>query len=101
MSSYTIDLWRSRLSVLTKREQDIAYHLLQGMSTPEIAQELGCNLNTCKLQVHNILKKLNYVSRDRMIADFVDQDILEVVFDGLTQVKLDKPMTGEIEEIHL
>jgi DNA-binding NarL/FixJ family response regulator len=56
------------LSALTDREQDVIHLLVEGASNQQIAQSLGLKLQTVKVHVKNILRKLNAESRAQAIS---------------------------------
>lgn len=53
---------------LTKREEDILYHLMQGKSTEEISKILFISKGTAKNHILNIFKKTNVHSKFELFA---------------------------------
>ena len=53
---------------LTPREEEVASWIGMGKSNSEIASILGCSPRTVETHVHNILKKLNFETRNHICA---------------------------------
>lgn len=53
---------------LSLREQDVAQLIVRGMSNQQIADQLGLRLQTIKVHVKNVLRKLRVNSRSEVIA---------------------------------
>jgi two-component system nitrate/nitrite response regulator NarL len=56
------DLARA-LKLLTGREREVLRHITDGLSTKEMADQLGVRLSTARAHVHNVLTKLGVHSR--------------------------------------
>ncbi len=57
-----------RESKLSKREQDIVYQVLADKSNKEIAEALGLSLNTVKMYLKNLMRKINVTSRSGIVS---------------------------------
>lgn len=55
--------YQSDIPALTDREIEVLTYLKEDLSNSEIAEELVISVNTVKVHVHNIMKKLNVNSR--------------------------------------
>ncbi len=65
----SVDLTRIfRESGLSKREQDIVYQLLEAKCNKEIAEALGLSLNTVKMYLKNLMRKINVTSRAGIVS---------------------------------
>src|SRR5438309_3873169 len=58
----------SHLVQLTRREQQLAQLVCDGLSNQEIADESGLSLETVKKHLHSIFRKLEVSSRGRLMA---------------------------------
>jgi DNA-binding NarL/FixJ family response regulator len=56
------------LDALTRREQEVARYVAQGLTNPQIARALGISFSTVKDHVHNILRQLGLQSRQELVA---------------------------------
>lgn len=57
-----------RESKLSKREQDVVYQILADKSNKEIAEALGLSLNTVKMYLKNLMRKINVTSRAGIVS---------------------------------
>ncbi len=57
-----------RESGLSKREQDVVYQLLEDKCNKEIADALGLSLNTVKVYLKNLMRKINVTSRAGIVS---------------------------------
>ncbi len=57
-----------RESKLSKREQDIVYQILADKGNKEIADALGLSLNTVKVYLKNLMRKINVTSRAGIVS---------------------------------
>ena len=57
-----------RESKLSKREQDVVYQVLADKSNKEIAEALGLSLNTVKMYMKNLMRKINVTSRAGIVS---------------------------------
>jgi non-specific serine/threonine protein kinase len=55
---------------LTRREEEVAVHVAQGLSNRQIASELMLSEHTIATHIRNILKKLGLHSRTQIAAYF-------------------------------
>jgi DNA-binding NarL/FixJ family response regulator len=62
------------IAALTKREQQTAELIRNGLSDKEIARELNISLATTKAHVHNLLGKLNVQRRSQVAACLHESD---------------------------
>jgi DNA-binding NarL/FixJ family response regulator len=60
-----------KTSTLTRREQEIALLVGQGLSNKEIANDLHIGTSTVKNHIHNILEKLNVRRRAAIVLELV------------------------------
>lgn len=60
-------------SLLTRREEEVAALLAQGLSNRHISEELGISERTVTTHVGRILKKLGFRSRSRLVAARADE----------------------------
>ena len=67
----------SAADTLTPREMEVLRNLAAGMSTPEIAEELGITRNTLRTHVHNIMGKLGARSKLEAVLTGIRQGIVE------------------------
>ncbi|HEY9776971.1 MAG TPA: response regulator transcription factor [Planktothrix sp.] len=56
------------LTMLSDREQDVARLLIEGVSNQEIADTMGLKIQTVKVHVKNILRKLHASSRSHAVS---------------------------------
>jgi DNA-binding CsgD family transcriptional regulator len=56
------------LTRLSPCERELALMVNEGKSNQEIADALGCQLNTVKSELHSVFRKLEIPSRARLIA---------------------------------
>ena len=63
--------------VLTPRETEVLRSLADGMSTPEIAEELGITRNTLRTHIHNIMGKLGARSKLEAVLTAIREGIVE------------------------
>ena len=68
--------------VLTTREHEILEFIAQGLSTKEVAQQVGIAPRTVDKHVENIRLKLRAKNRTHMIACAVIEGFLKVEEDG-------------------
>lgn len=61
---------------LTKKEYEIVYYILKGLSTEELAEKLFIEETTVKFHLKNIFKKLNITSKTDLLSLFVPQDTI-------------------------
>jgi two-component system nitrate/nitrite response regulator NarL len=62
--------------VLTARELEVLRHTAEGMSAPEIAQELVLGVTTVKTHLHNIYGKLGVSDRAAAVATAIRRGLL-------------------------
>jgi two-component system, NarL family, nitrate/nitrite response regulator NarL len=62
--------------VLTARELEVLRHTAEGMSAPEIAQELVLGVTTVKTHLHNIYGKLGVSDRAAALATAIRRGLL-------------------------
>lgn len=62
---------RSRVTDLTKRQQQVLQLLLQGQKEQVVAQALRLSVNTVHTHVKNIYKQLGVQSRAMLMAKFI------------------------------
>jgi ATP/maltotriose-dependent transcriptional regulator MalT len=53
---------------LTKRESEVMFWVIQGLSNAEVASQLDCGITTVKKHLENIYSKLNVQSRSMAVA---------------------------------
>ncbi len=61
---------------LTDREREVLALMTEGMSNPQIAEELVVSRSTVKFHVSNILSKLNAESRTEAVAVALQHDLI-------------------------
>jgi DNA-binding NarL/FixJ family response regulator len=75
------------LSLLSRREQEVATLICNGLPNKLIAKQLGLTVGTVKQHVHNILWKLNANRRGELITLMVgpasDQSALALIYAAL------------------
>lgn len=57
-----------RLAQLTPRQRDVAARICQGLTTPQIAQDLGLSLNTVKTYLRQLYQLFGVHSRLQLIV---------------------------------
>ncbi len=57
-----------RESKLSRREQDIVHQILAGKCNKEIAEVLGLSINTIKVYLKNLMRKLNVTSKAGIVS---------------------------------
>jgi DNA-binding NarL/FixJ family response regulator len=57
-----------REAKFSKREQDIVYQILADKCNKEIAEALGLSLNTIKVYLKNLMRKISVTSRAGIIS---------------------------------
>jgi DNA-binding NarL/FixJ family response regulator len=62
---------------LTPRETEVLRSLADGMSTPEIADELGITRNTLRTHIHNIMGKLGARSKLEAVLTAIREGIVD------------------------
>ncbi|MGD2105822.1 MAG: response regulator transcription factor [Anaerolineae bacterium] len=62
---------------LTEREREVLALMKEGMSNPEIAEELVVSRSTVKFHVSNILSKLGADSRTKAVAVALEHDLVD------------------------
>ena len=78
-------------AVLTAREHEILEYIAQGLSTKEVAQQVGIAPRTVDKHVENIRLKLRAKNRTHMIACAVIEGFLEVE-EGRNQKRCESTM---------
>ena len=62
---------------LTKREQEVLSLVAQGMTNPQIAEQLVISTSTVQFHVHNILGKLGVGTRTEAVAMAIQSKLIE------------------------
>ena len=65
------------LSLLSRREKEVAALICNGLPNKLIAKQLGLTVGTVKQHVHNILLKLNAHRRAQLILLMVDDQSVD------------------------
>ena len=60
--------------LFTKRETEVVFLVLKGMSNKDIAHKLGCSHRTIESHISNIYKKSDCLSRDDFIK-YMKKDV--------------------------
>jgi len=66
----------SKMSSLTRRQQDVLKYLAKGYSNSLIAEALGIGEQTVKTHVSGILSKLGVSSRTQAVSMAIDNNLL-------------------------
>lgn len=53
---------------LTPREREVLQHIIYGLTTPEIAREMGVEKNTVSTHVRNMFTKFGVRTRAHLVA---------------------------------
>ncbi|PJJ70189.1 regulatory LuxR family protein [Sediminihabitans luteus] len=69
-----IDTGRGAFATLTRREQVVLEHLLEGLTLQQIAAVLYVSRNTVKTQTSSIYRKLDVASRAELLAAVLAAD---------------------------
>ncbi len=62
---------------LSKREQEVIFHLSAGMLNKEIAAELNISIDTVKKHIKAIFRKLNVRNRAGAVHWFCNKNVIE------------------------
>jgi DNA-binding NarL/FixJ family response regulator len=74
----TIYLKKSVKQTLTSKERTIIEYMINGMSSPEIAEKLGLSTNTINNQKNHMIKKFGCKSSTELVAKLFRQGFLKV-----------------------
>lgn len=77
LSSESTETSEAALSGLTKREQEVFAHLVEGESNAEIGQKLGISPKTVARHRENIMDKLSLHSRTDLVKYAIRKGIIE------------------------
>ena len=67
----------STIEPLTKREQEVLSLMAQGMTNPQIAEQLVISTSTVQFHVHNILGKLGVQTRTEAVSIAIQSRLIE------------------------
>jgi DNA-binding NarL/FixJ family response regulator len=69
---------QATLESLTKRELEILTLVAQGMTNPQIAQQLVISPSTVNFHIHNILPKLQAGTRTEAVRIAIQNKVIEI-----------------------
>lgn len=76
--SHTIHVFGNSKSTLSKREMDVLMLVKEGLSNPQIGEELGLSAKTVENHVRSILQKLGAKNRTEAVVLAVKNSIMEI-----------------------
>lgn len=65
-------------NILTKREQEIFYLLIQNKTTKEIANSLGISSKTVRNHISNTIQKLGAKNRTSALIELIKMNIISI-----------------------
>ena len=71
---------QARLALLTPKEQEVLQGILQGLSSREIAEQLGLSVRTVENHRARLMEKLHVKSALELVRDFVQPQALSASF---------------------
>lgn len=63
---------------LTKRENEVLKHLVEGLNNSEIASKLNITVHTVKAHIHNIYTKLSVQGRIEAVVKAVKGSLIDI-----------------------
>lgn len=68
----------ARISILTRREQEVLERIVKGRSNKEIGQELGIAEPTVRLHLTHLFKKLHVLDRTQAAMTAVHRGLIRL-----------------------
>lgn len=81
---------------LTKKEYEIVYHILKGLSTEELAGKLFIEETTVKFHLKNIFKKLSITSKTDLLSLFILEETIAQVASSIENGEKSTDHTGNL-----